>query len=226
MSKRIYTPEEKKLVRRLLLIHEGNVAIVHHLTGFPLRTIRHWRNQWDDDYDLFAKAFAENKSSAAMANDAARHYANPAVASDSAFAEPADPFAEYAQLRRKLMEHTSTLTDGLLRGDGMVHQRVQAISRLLDRVLTLDEILPAQLPERTPENLPPNRIEFVYDGAIHDVPPWHGTDTKEGALRFNEMYYRGLKEAEDKRIEASFAAVDDSDADEHGSVNPESFSLF
>ena len=34
MLNRTYIPDEKRLVRRLLLLHNGNVPIVHHLTGF------------------------------------------------------------------------------------------------------------------------------------------------------------------------------------------------
>ena len=39
MAKRKYSPEDRKLVRRLLLLHGGNVPLVHQLTGFPVRTM-------------------------------------------------------------------------------------------------------------------------------------------------------------------------------------------
>ena len=77
MPKRKYTPAEKKLVRRLLLIHSGNVPIVHHLTGFPRRTILNWRKQWDDDYELYTDALAQNLVSRANALVASQQAAIP-----------------------------------------------------------------------------------------------------------------------------------------------------
>ena len=226
MIKRVYTPEEKKIVRRLLLIHEGNVSVVHHLTGFPLRTIRRWRGQWDDDYDLFTNALAETFSPAAKANHTAQQPAIAFAARDSALAEPAESLTEYAQLRQKLMEHTNTLTDGLLRGDGMVHQRVQAISRLLDRILTLDEILPTQQSQQQPQSEMPNMARYIFDGGIHKNPPWHDTDTLEGARRRNERYLRGLNESFDQQLSREFPEEYEEESTEPESAEPEPLSPF
>ena len=60
MPKRNYSPEDRKLVRRLLLLHGGNVPLVHQLTGFPARTVHNWRAQWDDDYELYTDALAQS----------------------------------------------------------------------------------------------------------------------------------------------------------------------
>ncbi len=73
MPKRVYAPEDKKLVRRLLLLHSGNVPLVHQLTGFPKRTIHNWRLQWDDDYELFTDALAQNLVARANAIATAQH---------------------------------------------------------------------------------------------------------------------------------------------------------
>lgn len=195
MPNRAYTPEEKKLVRRLLLVHNGNIAIIHQLTGFPERTIRHWRRQWDDDYQFLSHAFAGNSPLPAMANDALKQPAIPSFPPDSAIAENTDSIAELTHLRATLMEHATTLADTLLAGDGLVHQRVQAVSRLLDRILALDEILPNRTtdPACPPQTEQTIRWEFYYHDDVHVRPPWeeHDMQTKEGFMSYAESYLLG-----------------------------------
>ncbi len=194
MPKRVYTPDEKKLVRRLLLLHQGNVPIVQHLTGYPRRTIEHWRAKWDDDYQLYTDAFAQNLLARANANATALAPSSADEDSDSAIAPAQDPFAQYAQLRAKLMEHTQTLADNLMLGDGFLNQRVHALTRLLDRLLTLDQTLPEKQPEQTV------RFEFYYDDAVQDKPPWDGASTYDGAKEHNERYLRGMKQRMDQQL--------------------------
>lgn len=198
MPKRIYTPDQKKLVRRLLLLHQGKVPIVQHLTGFPRRTIEDWRAKWDDDYDLYTDAFAQNLLARANANAAALQRANPRDDTDSDIAQSEDPFAQYAQLRDILMRHAMTLANNLLLGDGFVNQRVNALTRLLDRVIALDESLPDTEPERTV------RFEFYYDDAVHNKPPWDGASTYQGAKQHNERYLLGLKRRMDEQLAEQF----------------------
>ena len=194
MPKRVYTPDQKKLVRRLLLLHQGSVPIVQHLTGYPRRTIEHWRAKWDDDYQLYTDAFAQNLLARANANATALAPSSADENSDSGIAQAKDPFAQYAQLREKLMNHAMTLADNLMLGDGFVNQRVHALTRLLDRLLTLDEILPEKQPEQTV------RFEFYYDDAVHDKPPWDGASTYDGAKKHNERYLRGMKQRMDQQL--------------------------
>ena len=182
MPKRTYRPDEKRLVRRLLLLHGGNVPLVHQLTGYPKRTIHNWREQWDDDYELYTDALAQNLFDRANAKAAAQSLAIPGTTEDTASAQPEDSFAQYAQLRNKLMEHANTLANNLLLGDGFVNQRVHALSRLLDRVLDLDEILPKHEPEKT------IRFEHYYDGGIQENAPWVGADSEEGVQRDIDRY--------------------------------------
>ena len=167
MPKRAYTPDEKKLVRRLLLIHAGNVPIVHHLTGFPKRTIHNWRQQWDDDYELYTDALAQNLVSRASALAAAQPALNSDSASVSASAQTENQLAQYAQIRANLMNHATRLSNDLALGDGDVNQRVHALSRLLDRLLDLDEILDDH--DQADQTI---RFEHVYEGHVFHKPPW------------------------------------------------------
>ena len=198
MPKRVYTPDEKKLVRRLLLLHQGNVLIVQHLTGYPRRTIEHWRAKWDDDYDLYTDAFAQNLLVRANANATALNPSSADEDSDSTVAQARDPFAQYAQLREKLMHHTMTLADNLMLGDGFVNQRVHALTRLLDRLLTLDQTLPDYEPEQTV------RFEFYYDDAVQDKPPWDGASTYDGAKKRLQSRIRDMKRRMDESLAEQF----------------------
>ncbi len=186
MPKRIYTPDEKKLVRRLLLIHSGNVPIVHHLTGFPKRTIHNWREQWDDDYELYTDALAQNLISRANALAASQQAAIAGAVSDSASAQNENSLAQFAQIRANLMQHATTLSNNLALGDDHVNQRVHALTRLLDRVLDLDELLGDQQPQQ--------EINFGYEygDQIFDKPPWDQFDmsTKEGYMAYAEFYLK------------------------------------
>lgn len=214
MPKRAYTPDEKKLVRRLLLLHQGNVPIVQHLTGYPRRTIEHWRAKWDDDYELYTDAFAQNLLARANANAAALAPASADEDSDSAIAQAQDPFAQYAQLRDKLMAHTQTLADNLMLGDGFVNQRVHALTRLLDRLLTLDQTLPEKQPEQTV------RFEYYYDDAVQDKPPWDVASTYDGAKQYNERYLQGMKKRMDESLAEDFPDDSASDPDFHHDAEP------
>ena len=180
MAKRKYSPEDRKLVRRLLLLHGGNVPLVHQLTGFPVRTIHNWRAQWDDDYELYTDALARSYFARANAKTAVQSPVSLATAGDTASAHGQNSLAQYTQLRDKLMNHAMTLADNLLLGDGFINQRVQALSRLLDRILVLDDILPDKQPEKT------IRFEYYYDNAVQEHPPWKGAS--EGFDRSLQSY--------------------------------------
>ena len=192
MSKRNYSPEDRKLVRRLLLLHGGNVPLVHQLTGFPARTIHNWRAQWDDDYELYTDALARSLLARANAKAAVQSAVTPVTAGDTASAQDADALAQYTQLRHKLMNHAMTLADNLLLSDAYINQRVQALSRLLDRILVLDDMLPDKQPEKT------IRFEYYYDNAVQERPPWKGASTEEGYMRYAEDYLKQMKEDWDR----------------------------
>ncbi len=198
MPKRVYTPDQKKLVRRLLLLHQGNVPIVQNLTGYPKRTIHNWRQQWNDDYELFTDALAQKLLARANADATRQHGSNLGGDCDSALAQETDPFAQYAQLRNILMRHAMTLANNLLLGDRFVNQRVYALTRLLDRIIALDETLPDLQPEQT------IRFEYSYDDAIHNIPPWDGVNTYQGAKQYNERYLLGMKQRMDEQLAEQF----------------------
>lgn len=216
MPRRTYTPDEKKLARRLLLLHQGSVPIVQRLTGYPRRTIEDWRAKWDDDYELYTDAFAQNLLARANAKSACQSPAKPHDNADSAIAQSEDPFAQYAQLRDKLMQHAMSLADNLMLGDGFVNQRVHALARLLDRVLALDETLPDKQPEQT------IRFEYYYDDAVQDKPPWEGAANYESAKQKNEKRLNSLKDRLEMQLAELYPDEFASDPANHSAAEPES----
>lgn len=174
MPKRTYTPDEKKLVRRLLLIHAGNVPIVQHLTGFPKRTIHYWREQWDDDYELYTDALAQNLVSRANALATSQHAAIQGAATDSSFAQIEDRIAQYRQIRANLMNHATMLSQNLALDDGQVNQRVHALTRLLDRLLLLESVLEDPAPQQH------SRIIVNY-GQLSESPNMNDLDNPKAA---------------------------------------------
>ena len=65
--------------------------------------------------------------------------------------------AQYVQIHANLIKHANSLSQNLAVNDGQISQRVYALSRLIDRALLLE----AFLNEQIPNELPPNRMQFV-----------------------------------------------------------------
>lgn len=87
--------------------------------------------------------------------------------------EPDPQYAEFRNLRDLLMQLTKELAANLKADDPDINQRTLALTRLLDRIQRLEELIPV---ERQPEII---RFEYVYDGMVHNVPPWHGASEVE-----------------------------------------------
>ena len=136
MRQNTYTDQVKHQTRRLLIIHGGDIGIVHQLTNIPKRTLYRWRTAWDDQYDLFTGTLAQKKSDSATAIIPSQSLLSPITADDH------------------------------------INYRVIALSRLIDRIVLIDQIFPDQTPEKVV------RFEFISDGKVSSTPPWE-TDPTE-----------------------------------------------
>ena len=181
MPKHKYTDEEKQGTRRLLIIHGGDVGVVHQLTGIPKRTLYNWRSEWGDHYDLYFEAMAQKIITYANAKNRPLTPSSPMQTDVPELAQPPDSFAQFTQLRQILMDHVMSLAENLMLGDAYVNHRVIALSRLIDRIVQLDNILPDANPEKVV------RIEYVYDGSVHNTPPW-AVDPEKGLFGFKSRY--------------------------------------
>ncbi len=97
--------------------------------------------------------------------------------------DPNSRFEEFRELRDMLLDHARDLAVHLKPTDPDINLRSLALARILDRVQQLDELLPDLNPETV------MRFEYVYDGMVHNVPPWEGTikDQDEYRKEMNRM---------------------------------------
>lgn len=157
MSRR-YTPQQKADILERLDDNFGNVTLTALQTGVPTRTLSEWKRQRKlrrlqrGEPLLLKKSVRQQQQTAA----------NPAPGDDP----PGDPPNDYARIRQRLMEHVDTLIETLTDDPDTAHLRIIALSRLLDRVIKLEALA------RPPAGETVIRWEFVYDGAVHDAPPW------------------------------------------------------
>ena len=91
--------------------------------------------------------------------------------------DPDSRYEEFRELRDKLLDHARDLANDLKPTDPDINLRSLALARILDRVQQLDSLLPDLNPERV------IRFEYVYDGAVHNVPPGQSVIEDEDEVR-------------------------------------------
>ena len=90
--------------------------------------------------------------------------------------EPDPRYAEFQHLRDLLMQYAKELAANLKPDDPDISQRTLALTRILDRLQRLDEMIP----EANHRDV--IRFEYVYDGMVHIRPPWEEASEEEGKL--------------------------------------------
>ncbi len=174
-----YTPDQKQEALRLLFKYDHNIPIVEQLTGVPRSTLYRWRKQQlsQDGAQMRQKNIpsSDNHSHETetplpadrKAGISGRTYPYP-LEDDEADAD--ENLDDFRRLRSVLMQHAQNLAADLNPDDPDINRRSLALSRILDRIHQLDAMLPDLLPEQI------LRHEFVYDGMVHDKPPWERTE--------------------------------------------------
>lgn len=164
MSRR-YALDHKALVLAILQKNGGDVQLTSQQTGVPARTLRDWRRQ------------SLGVPPPSIFPPPPPHSPSPLVEEEQAGEEEQpDPRDQFFQLRELMMREALTLATSL--ASDMAHtpvsQRASALTRLVDRILRLDDVLPRNWPEMV------IRHEYHYpDGTLHDVPPWQSEDTPD-----------------------------------------------
>ncbi len=77
-------------------------------------------------------------------------------------------YEDFTYIRDQLMTYARQMAADLRPDDSDSNRRTLALSRILDRIQWLDQILPDRIPEKT------IRFEYYYDGQVQEHPPWHG----------------------------------------------------
>ena len=175
-----FTPEEKQSA--IDLLQQGlSPATVHFSTGIPERTLRRWRNTLhiESDTPVAEKSFpsathdrTETDTSPLSTPANPNNGAVPAQSAADANTPPGDmdpdDYADFTFIREQLMEYARSMAINLVADDPDANRRTLALTRVLDRIQWLDQILPDRIPEQT------IRFEFYYDGEVQQDPPWKG----------------------------------------------------
>jgi hypothetical protein len=128
-----YSSDYKSLVNRLLWMYGGNVALVSHLTGIPERTLRSWRAPL-----VFPAAIRQQHPSERQEPPVLLPEKNSETAAD-----------DLDTLREHLVRHALTLVTSLsdAMADAPLSERVMALTRLIDRIVKLDDHNPEEYDE-------------------------------------------------------------------------------
>ncbi|MCE2473129.1 MAG: hypothetical protein J4G18_14820, partial [Anaerolineae bacterium] len=96
-------------------------------------------------------------------------------------------FEDFRKVRDILMKHAHRLAANLRPDDPDINRRSLALSRVLDQIYQLDEMLPDLNPEKV------IRFEYTYNGSVYNVPPWSDDELK---------YMNKIKDLEKELAEA------------------------
>jgi transposase-like protein len=146
MSRR-YTPQQKETALQRLAANFGNIAITSLQTGIPERTLRDWQQ----------KRQLEQVQNPPLPPKISRRQQQPDT-------------NEYQLLRDIIMEHLFQLVENLSLDPATAYLRAAALSRLIDRVIKLEKHIPSTSEQQKIV------IEYFYDGAYHNQPPWRDDD--------------------------------------------------
>ena len=145
-----YPPEQKTAALMILAANYGDLQLTSDQTGIPIRTLTDWKRdgikQQKNNFHRKQLNMAENAEN------------------------PEDN--EFFRLREILMEHVFSLSMAISDEEDATTLSIRslAISRLLDRIIKLDDFIPSTFKEKTV------RFEYVYDGSVHNAPPWANPD--------------------------------------------------
>jgi transposase-like protein len=126
MSRR-YTEEEKLKALEHLNANAGNVTRTAAQTSIPARTLREWKREYE----------------ALVAADGLSHtpdFPSEGAAAAENLRRRRQQEGEYTHIRQMLMDHLFDLTESLMDNPDTAHLRINALSRLLDRVIQLEKL--------------------------------------------------------------------------------------
>lgn len=169
-----YSEQQKNEALEMLRIGD-HIGFVHYTTGIPERTLRHWRQKLREQADCqtaeksFAPAIAARQDTNADAFFPRQQH-EPADTNSTDHQEvQADADRDYEDfnyIREKLMSCARVMARDLQPNQPDINTRSLALSRILDRIEWLDELLPDQEEEQV--------IRFAYtsDGVETEAPHW------------------------------------------------------
>lgn len=167
-----YSQELKNDALEMLRLGEP-ITFVHFSTGIPERTLRDWRQNLRERPDCqtaeksFDPAIAARQDSISDASGPPRPETDDGSTTDEEELSDADrDFEDFTYIREKLMKCARAMAADLESNQPDSNRRSLALSRILDRIQWLDEILSDRIPESVV------RFEYTSDGEQLPAPPW------------------------------------------------------
>ena len=188
--------ETKREAVGILQIHD-DISLTHYLTGVHRRTLRHWRAELRQKQNRFLseKTFpSDRKRTEDPFSDRKPPQGDQIVSplADRDDAASASDYENLVHIRAKLMNYARQVADDLSPDQVDSNRRTLALSRVLDRIQLLDQVLP----ERQPKERPP--WQDAYDALLElNLPPWELIAIEEKANALDDSlrgrvyeYYR------------------------------------
>ncbi|MCY4071574.1 MAG: hypothetical protein OXG60_09745 [Chloroflexi bacterium] len=164
-----YTDAQKQEALGMIKLGDS-ISFVHFSTGIPERTLRSWRNELRQQANCQT---AEKTFSAAACRQSGAGAPTQDQPGNQDEHEENDDYDDFVYIREQLMKHARQIAADLQPDELDSSRRILALSRILDRIQWLDEVLPGRIPQQT------IRVEHYYDGEVQEHPPWHGISQTE-----------------------------------------------
>ena len=162
-----YTDNEKIYALRRLKENYGDVPLTSLQTRIPERTLYTWKRQFQQEENLDAKLRQKKITAAAAAADLTMPDVEHKESNEDTTNEVEH---EYVRFRENLIRHIDTLLRTLSDDPDLAHRRAIALTRLMDKVITLESLVTKNQPITI-------RYEFrQFDGSLAPTPPFQVHD--------------------------------------------------
>ena len=187
---RKYPDETKRQAIGILEIH-ADISFVHYSTGVHRRTLRCWRDELRKKQNAFMSEKVSASDIKRTQNINNLGLSQISEGSSHAQADPSDistntEYDNFAYIRDQLMQYARQMAGNLRPGESDSNRRTLALSRILDRIHWLDQILPAKIPQQDEEQQRPPWRDAQDDLYSLDVDPWEMIKAERIASEVNE----------------------------------------
>ncbi len=187
---RKYPDETKRQAIGMLEIH-ADISFVHYSTGIHRRTLRRWRDELRKKQNAFMSEKVSASDIKRTQNINNLSLSQIADQSNHAKADLSDTttnseYDDFTYIRDQLMQYARQMAGNLRPGESDSNRRTLALSRILDRIHWLDQILPAKIPQQDKEQERPPWQDARDNLYSLDVEPWEMIKAERIASEVNE----------------------------------------
>lgn len=195
---RKYPDRIKQEAIGILQIHD-DISLTHYATGVHRRTLRRWRDDLKNTQNgyMSEKVFASD-----IKRTQNQHQPPDALSADQSESCGASDYEDFAFIRQQLMKHARKLALDLRPSEADGNRRTLALARIIDRINSLDRILPEQAKKLED----PPWQEAREDWLSLDAAPWMLAKVEQAADEVDDnlkervyKYYAEEHRAKQKR---------------------------